>query len=98
MRPARIRCYQARFHDYALKFGRRDVLGDAALRLAERVAKNAPLAVAASKDLMKAAQGLIEDEFWAMQEHWRAVVFNSGDAREGRRAFADKRPPQWSGT
>jgi enoyl-CoA hydratase len=71
---------------------------DAALRLAERVAKNAPLAVAASKDLVKATQGLTEDEFWTVQEARQAAVFSSRDAREGPRAFAEKRPPQWSGT
>jgi enoyl-CoA hydratase len=71
---------------------------DAALRLAERVAKNAPLAVAASKDLVKATQGLTEDEFWAVQLPWQASIFTSNDAKEGPRAFAEKRPPQWSGT
>jgi enoyl-CoA hydratase len=71
---------------------------DAALRLAERVAKNAPLAVAASKELVKATQGLTEEEFWAVQQRLHTVVFNSDDAREGPRAFAEKRPPQWSGT
>jgi enoyl-CoA hydratase len=71
---------------------------DAALRLAERVAKNAPLAVAASKGLVKATQGLTEDEFWTVQEPLQASIFTSNDAKEGPRAFAEKRPPQWSGT
>ncbi len=71
---------------------------DAALGLAERVAKNAPLAVAASKDLVKATQGLTEDEFWAVQERRQAVIFNSSDAKEGPQAFAEKRPPRWTGT
>jgi enoyl-CoA hydratase len=71
---------------------------DAALRLAERIAKNAPLALAASKDLMKSARGLTEEEFWEAQKHWQAVVFSSSDALEGSRAFAEKRPPRWSGT
>jgi enoyl-CoA hydratase len=71
---------------------------DAALRLAQRVAKNAPLAVATSKELVKASQGLTEVEFWAVQQRHSAAIFNSGDAREGARAFAEKRSPQWSGT
>src|SRR5690242_16249453 len=71
---------------------------DTALRLAQRVAKNAPLAVATSKDLVKASQGLTEAEFWTVQQRHNATIFNSGDAREGARAFAEKRPPEWSGT
>ena len=71
---------------------------DVALRLAERVAKNAPLAVAASKELVKVTQGLTEDEFWAVQQPRQAAIFSSNDAKEGPRAFAEKRPPQWSGT
>jgi enoyl-CoA hydratase len=71
---------------------------DSALGLAERIAKNAPLALAASKELMKTAQGLTEAEFWEAQKRWQAVVFTSSDALEGSRAFAEKRPPQWSAT
>jgi enoyl-CoA hydratase len=71
---------------------------EGALTLAERVARNAPLAVAASKQLVKATQGLTEDEFWALQRPLQASVFGSEDAREGPRAFAEKRPPHWTGT
>ena len=71
---------------------------DTALRLARRVAKNAPLAVATSKELVKASQGLTEAEFWLVQQRHNETIFNSGDAREGARAFAEKRPLQWSGT
>jgi enoyl-CoA hydratase len=71
---------------------------DAALRLAERIAKNAPLAVAASKELVKASQGRTEDELWELQQRHAAAVFTSADAQEGARAFAEKRPPHWSGT
>lgn len=75
--------------------------GDAvnvAMALAERVARNAPLAVAASKQLIKATQGLTEAEFWKMQEAFSRTVFTSNDAKEGPRAFADKRAPEWTGT
>ena len=70
---------------------------DTALRLARRVAKNAPLAVATSKELVKASQGLTEAEFWLVQQRHNETIFNSGDAREGARAFAEKRPPVWTG-
>jgi Enoyl-CoA hydratase/carnithine racemase len=71
---------------------------DVAMELATRVAKNAPLAVAASKQLVKATQGLTEAEFWALQGTLQAGVFMSNDAKEGPRAFAEKRPPEWTGS
>jgi enoyl-CoA hydratase len=70
----------------------------AAMELAERVARNAPLAVIASKEMVKATQGATEAEFWSIQNPRRAAVFASNDAKEGPRAFAEKREPQWTGT
>lgn len=69
-----------------------------AMELAERVARNAPLAVAASKRLISQAPGATEDEFWEFQKAPYAVVFGSNDSKEGPRAFAEKRPPEWTGT
>ncbi|MDH3756159.1 MAG: enoyl-CoA hydratase-related protein, partial [Acidimicrobiia bacterium] len=71
---------------------------DVALELAERIAKNAPLAVASSKQLIWATQGLTEADFWQLQQTHTARVFTSNDAKEGPRAFAEKRAPDWSGT
>jgi enoyl-CoA hydratase len=71
---------------------------DAALQLAERVARNAPLAVAASKQLVRLSQGVTEDEFWSQQTAFMSKVFKSNDATEGPKAFAEKRPPEWTGT
>lgn len=70
---------------------------DVALALAERVAKNAPLSVKASKTLVKATLGSTEDEFWKIQEPLMAKVFSSADAKEGPKAFAEKRSPNWTG-
>lgn len=70
---------------------------EVALELAERIARNAPLAVAASKQLIRATQGRTEEEFWQLQRPLVAQVFTSEDAKEGPRAFADKRAPVWSG-
>jgi enoyl-CoA hydratase len=70
---------------------------DAALALAERIARNAPLAVATSKRLVRATQGLTDEEFWDLQKPLIPGVFESDDAKEGPRAFAQKRPPEWSG-
>ena len=72
-------------------------LGEA-LALAERIARNAPLAVAASKQLIRATQGATEEELWKIQRPHMATVWKSNDAKEGPRAFAEKRPPEWTGT
>lgn len=69
-----------------------------ALELADRVARNAPLAVAASKQLVALAPGTSEDAFWEAQKGPYRTVFGSNDAKEGPKAFAEKRPPEWTGT
>ena len=70
---------------------------DAAIELAERIARNAPLSVAASKDIIRGTQGLTEAEAWDYQQPLFASVFTSEDAKEGPRAFAEKRAPEWTG-
>ena len=64
---------------------------EVAMGLAERIAKNAPLSVQASKTLVKASQGATEEEFWEIQKPLMADVFASEDAKEGPKAFAEKR-------
>ena len=72
---------------------------EGALALAERIAQNAPLAVTASKKIIEATtQGLTEEELWALNTELQIPVFTSNDAREGPVAFAEKRPPNWTGT
>ena len=68
-----------------------------ALELAERIATNAPLAVAASKQIIRATRGVTEEDAWKLQGPMTGKVFSSEDAREGPRAFAEKREPRWSG-
>jgi enoyl-CoA hydratase len=72
---------------------------EGAIKLAERIAENAPLAVAASKTLVRAAaSGIDEDALWEMQIPLQKKVFTSNDAKEGPVAFAEKRAPNWTGT
>ena len=72
---------------------------EGALALAERIAQNAPLAVAASKKIIEATtQGLTEEELWALNTELQIPVFTSNEAREGPVAFAEKRPANWTGT
>ncbi|UOQ59834.1 crotonase/enoyl-CoA hydratase family protein [Leucobacter rhizosphaerae] len=71
---------------------------DRARDIAERIARNAPLAVQATKQI------LVEGRDWSLQESWRMQdqiarpVWSSRDAEEGARAFAERRLPDYSGT
>ncbi len=70
---------------------------EAALGLAARIARNAPLGVAAVKRMVRLAPGRSEDELWPVQRELVDAVFHSEDAGEGARAFAEKRAAQWTG-
>ncbi len=71
---------------------------DAAIELAERIARNAPLAVAASKALVRATLGATEEDLWEAQRPYMKSVWGSNDAKEGPKAFSEKRSPEWTGT
>jgi enoyl-CoA hydratase len=68
-----------------------------ALELAERITVNAPLAVRASKEIIVRSADWPAAEAFANQGDIIRPVFESADAREGARAFAEKRPPVWRG-
>jgi enoyl-CoA hydratase/carnithine racemase len=68
----------------------------AAVALAERIAANGPLAVAASRELVRLATS-DPAKAWERLGHWQRIVFSSEDAQEGARAFVEKRPPVWTG-
>jgi enoyl-CoA hydratase len=70
---------------------------DEALALAERIAKNAPLAVRTSKDVMKKSRELSEEESWTLNTEAFGMIGRSADALEGAIAFAEKREPNWQG-
>ena len=70
---------------------------EVALELANRIAENAPLAVAASKAVIRGTRGLAAEEAWAFQNPHTHKVFTSEDAQEGPTAFAQKRAPNWKG-
>ncbi|WP_109506133.1 crotonase/enoyl-CoA hydratase family protein [Nocardioides speluncae] len=65
--------------------------------LADLVAANGPLAVQAVLRTIRASDGRHEDECWAEDAAVGAAVFASDDAKEGPRAFAEKRRPQFTG-
>ncbi len=70
---------------------------DAALELAGEVARNGPLALRASKEIVQSSGDWTEAEAWEKQGEIAGPVMTSEDAREGAIAFAEKRDPQWRG-
>ena len=71
---------------------------EGALSLAAEIAANGPLAVAMTKHVIDAAADWPADEIWTRQKQILERVIASADAREGARAFAEKRAPNWTGT
>ena len=71
---------------------------EGAIALASRITANGPLAVAASREIVvKATDWTMDEQAWTESQKIFAPVFESDDAKEGARAFAEKRPPIWSG-
>jgi enoyl-CoA hydratase len=69
----------------------------AALEMAERIARNAPLAVRSSKSVMRQAVELSEAEAWNVNNVAFGEIGRTADAMEGAVAFAEKRSPNWQG-
>jgi acetyl-CoA C-acetyltransferase len=72
----------------------------AARRWAEEIMGNSPMSVRASKEIVQ--RGLDEQSIesaYQAQDGYPAVkaLFRSFDIREGPLAFAEKRPPRWTG-
>ncbi|MFF0010909.1 crotonase/enoyl-CoA hydratase family protein [Streptomyces sp. NPDC005374] len=68
-----------------------------ALRLAEQLAQNAPLALAAVKQIVRAADGVPEADAFAVQREETRTLMATADVREGMTAFAERRAPRWTG-
>jgi enoyl-CoA hydratase len=68
-----------------------------AVALAERISENGPLALRATKQILMRAFEWSEEEAWIEQRRIAEPALRSEDAREGPRAFAEKRKPVWRG-
>ncbi len=70
---------------------------DAAIAMARKIAANGPLAIAASRRVIKESLDWPSTDLFARQQEITGPVFASADAREGALAFAEKRAPVWRG-
>ncbi|MEH0108827.1 crotonase/enoyl-CoA hydratase family protein [Tersicoccus sp. MR15.9] len=70
---------------------------EVALDLAQRIAANAPLALAAVTRIVRQTESLSDADAFDVQRPLITALKESDDAAEGARAFAEKRSPQWTG-
>jgi len=70
---------------------------DKALELAELIAGNGPLAIQAILRTIRETEGIAEDEAFRLEARLGMAVFASEDAKEGPRAFVEKRRPVFQG-
>ncbi|HSZ69679.1 MAG TPA: crotonase/enoyl-CoA hydratase family protein [Solirubrobacteraceae bacterium] len=88
-----------RFHEFGVvnRLADPGAAVEVALDLAAAVAKNGPLALAASKRILQEQFDWSTAEMWEKQGAISGPVFSSADAKEGASAFKEKREPVWRG-
>jgi enoyl-CoA hydratase len=69
---------------------------DTALEIAALIAANGPIAVRAILRTIRETEGLAENDAFKIETPIGMAVFASEDAKEGPRAFAEKRKPQFN--
>lgn len=70
---------------------------EVAVDLARTIARNGPLAVAATKRILVESRDWSADDEFERQRAISVPVRESADAREGALAFKEKREPTWTG-
>ena len=70
---------------------------EGALALAAAITANAPLSTAMTKRIVRESASWPEARIWELQRPLVEAVLASDDAKEGARAFAEKRQPDWKG-
>lgn len=65
--------------------------------LAKKMSKNSPLAMRKAKEAMLASSGRSIDEAFAIEDSFIKMLLRSEDAKEGSRAFMEKRDPNFTG-
>jgi len=76
----------------------REQVLDRSRALAQRIARNGPIAVRAVKEAVRRSDGSSLEEALRIESEVGVAVFTSKDAIEGPLAFMEKRPPRFTGT
>lgn len=74
-----------------------DALRDSALELATTIASRAPIAAETAKANMRAAMSMSLADAVTYERDLQTICMATQDAQEGRRAFAEKRTPNFTG-
>jgi enoyl-CoA hydratase/carnithine racemase len=72
-----------------------DQLIPAAIGVAEEICENGPLSIWASKELFHRCRDMDYHSALALVEHMAPPIFNAEDSIEAKRAFIEKRKPEW---
>jgi enoyl-CoA hydratase len=75
----------------------KDELLAKAYEFARRITANAPLAVQATKQSVWEGLGMSLKDAYKNESQLSSMIFQTEDAKEGPKAFAEKRPPNWQG-
>ena len=70
---------------------------ETAIGIGERISRNGPLAVQAVKRSVQETEGLPEAEALKIELEIGLPIFGTADAKEGTRAFKEKREPRYEG-